>query len=69
MKSIGFVFMTLGIAFVAIGANGENTFLWSGSSFLFIGILGLGLSRKESAADAAERNTEQASADNNSRDE
>jgi uncharacterized membrane protein YfcA len=55
MAPISLVFIILGIAFVAIGLSDEQTFLWSGISFLVIGLMGLARRRKESAPAPADK--------------
>ena len=37
----GMVFLTLGLAFVALGAAGQRAFLFIGIAFLIIGIVGM----------------------------
>lgn len=46
MGQSGGVFIILGIVFIAIGLSGQQTFLWIGIPFLFIGITRIALSRK-----------------------
>jgi hypothetical protein len=41
MRKIGFVFLTLALAFIALGISGQRTFLYIGIVFLVIGILRL----------------------------
>ena len=41
MRKIGYVFLTLAIAFIALGISGNRTFLYVGIAFLAIGILRL----------------------------
>lgn len=39
MRNVGYVFLTLGIAFLAIGLTGRRTFTFLGLVFLVVGIL------------------------------
>ena len=41
MRKIGYVFLTLAIAFIALGISGNRTFLYVGIAFLAIGLLRL----------------------------
>ena len=41
MRNVGYVFLVLAIAFIAIGISGNRTFIFVGIAFLFAGILRL----------------------------
>ena len=41
MRNIGYVFLVLAIAFIALGISGNRTFLFVGIAFLFVGFLRL----------------------------
>ncbi len=39
MRNVGYVFLVLAIAFIALGISGNRTFIYVGIAFLFVGIL------------------------------
>ena len=41
MRNIGFVFLVLALAFIALGISGNRTFLFVGIAFLVVGFLRL----------------------------
>ena len=41
MRQIGYMFLVLAIAFIALGISGNRTFLYVGIAFLFVGFLRL----------------------------
>ena len=41
MRNIGYVFLVLAMAFIAIGISGNRTFIFVGIAFLFVGFLRL----------------------------